>query len=215
MPVSRRNWRSCSWLYSASTNADSVLRSARPGKHSKRKRRPQSHWARSARGRKSSGASSRPNHFRIVKGAVGLAQGSELLTEIWPPLAKLVSSAGSGCRSTTVTSWPLCARYHALVVPMTPAPRTTTLTLASEKTRGGKLAPSPPLPCPSPVSERLRVRVFGAAAVGNSLVRKRIYPFDLRTASEFFARRCRNADTAGELISQCRESPFAAAHPAP
>src|SRR6266851_86647 len=151
MPVSRRSWRSCSRVYSASVKAESVLRRVRPGKHSKRKRRPQSHWARSARGRKSSGASSRPNHFRIVKGAVGLAQGSEWLTEICPPFAKLVPSAGSGWRSTTVTSWPLCARYHALVVPITPAPRTTTLTLASEKTKGGKLAPSPPLPCPSPV----------------------------------------------------------------
>src|SRR6266436_4718307 len=138
IPVSRRSCRSCSRLYTASAKAESVLLRVRVGKHSKRKRRPQSHWARSARGRKSSGASSRPNHFRIVKGAVGLAQGSEWLTEIWPPLAKLVSSAGSGWRSTTVTSWPLCTRYHAVVVPMTPAPRTTTLILASEKNKRGK-----------------------------------------------------------------------------
>src|SRR5712691_5452364 len=162
MPVSRRSWRSCSWLYSASAKAESVLRRVRLGKHSKRKRKPQSHWARSARGRKSSGASSRPNHFRIVKGAVGLAQGSEWLTEICPPFAKLVSSAGSGWRSTTITSWPLCARYHALVVPMTPAPRTITLMPASDKNKRGKARAISPW--------------------------KRIYTFDFHTASKSFRR---------------------------
>src|SRR5882762_1306905 len=48
-----------------------------------------------------------------------------------------------------MTSWPLCARYHALVVPMTPAPRTITLMPASDKkAKGGKLALYPPSPCP-------------------------------------------------------------------
>ncbi len=40
------------------------------------------------------GASSLPNHFRTLSGAPGLAQGSAWLTEICPPLAKLVSAAG-------------------------------------------------------------------------------------------------------------------------
>src|SRR5437762_11805599 len=44
-----------------------------------------------------------------------------------------------------MTSWPLCARYHALVVPITPAPRTITLMPASDKkAKGGKLALYPP-----------------------------------------------------------------------
>jgi peptide-methionine (R)-S-oxide reductase len=55
-----------------------------------------------------------------------LAQGSAWLTEICPPLAKLVSCAGAGCRSITVTSWPAAARYQAVVTPITPAPKTIT-----------------------------------------------------------------------------------------
>jgi hypothetical protein len=71
---------------------------------------PQSHWRMSARMRKSSGASSFPSHCSTFSGALGLAQGSAWLTEIWPPLAKLVSAAGVACRSITVTSWPSCWR---------------------------------------------------------------------------------------------------------
>src|SRR5690606_7237043 len=41
----------------------------------------------------------------------------------------LVSSAGPTWRSTTSTSWPASARYQAVVTPMTPLPRTTTLIL--------------------------------------------------------------------------------------
>src|SRR5258707_637347 len=37
-----------------------------------------------------------------------------------------------------MTSWPLCARYHALVVPMTPAPRTITLMPASDRKQKGE-----------------------------------------------------------------------------
>jgi len=45
-----------------------------------------------------------PSHCSTFSGALGLAQGSAWLTEIWPPLAKLVSDAGVAWRSTTVTS---------------------------------------------------------------------------------------------------------------
>src|SRR6266849_5305051 len=211
MPVSRRSWRSCSRLYSASVKAESVLRRVRLGKHSKRKRSPQSHWARSARGRKSSGASSRPNHFRIVKGAVGLAQGSEWLTEIWPPLAKLVSSAGSGWRSTTITSWPLCARYHALVVPMTPAPRTTTLMPASDKKQKGESLRFIP-----PVLARkliLQQRFARYAAVGTAHS-----CFWSESTLLTFARQASSSAALGRQglsIFPCKESLFAAAHPSP
>src|SRR6185503_9653996 len=37
-----------------------------------------------------------------------------------------VSRPGPSRRSTTVTSWPRAARYHAVAVPITPAPRTRT-----------------------------------------------------------------------------------------
>ena len=50
----------------------------------------------SARMRKRSGASSLPSHCNTLSGALGLAQGSAWLTEICPPLAKLVSAAGVG-----------------------------------------------------------------------------------------------------------------------
>ncbi len=60
----------------------------------------------SARMRNSSGASSWPSHLSTFSGALGLAQGSAWLTEICPPLAKLVSAAGVAWRSITVTSWP-------------------------------------------------------------------------------------------------------------
>ena len=45
-------------------------------------------------------------HLSTLNGALGFAQGSAWLTEIWPPLAKLVSAAGEAWRSMTVTSWP-------------------------------------------------------------------------------------------------------------
>src|SRR5713226_3294028 len=168
MPGSRRSWRSCSRLYSASASAASVLRRVRPGRHSNRKRRLHSHWAGSARGRKRSGASSRPSHCRILDGAVGLAHGSQWLTEICPPLAKLVSSAASGCRSTTITSWPVRARYHALVVPITPAPRTTTLMPASDTKKGGKLALYPPILLPERCDPAFEDRPLGDALVTQS-----------------------------------------------
>src|SRR5258706_16371962 len=104
----------------------SVLRRVRSGRHSIRKRSPQDHWRGSARRRNSNGASSRPSHLYIFFGASGFAHGSAWLTDICPPLAKLVSSPACGCRSTTVTSCPSCDKYQALVTPITPAPRTTT-----------------------------------------------------------------------------------------
>jgi hypothetical protein len=72
-----------------------MLARARAAVHWRRKRRPQAHCAGSARKRQSSGASSRPIQRSALSGACGLAQGSAWLTEIWPPLAKLVSCAGS------------------------------------------------------------------------------------------------------------------------
>src|SRR5258706_13500440 len=59
-------------------------------------------------------------------GTPGFAQGAAWSAEIWPPLAKLVSMPAALCRSSTRTSCPAWDRYHALAVPMTPAPRTTT-----------------------------------------------------------------------------------------
>src|SRR5436190_4068440 len=87
---------------------------------------PHSHWRSSGRRRKRSGEFSRPSHFRILSGAVGLAQGSACDTEIWPPLANEVSMPASACRSRTVTSCPALLRYHAEVTPTTPAPSTRT-----------------------------------------------------------------------------------------
>ncbi len=63
-----------------------------------------------ALGRSSSGASSRPSHFRIFCGVPGAAQESEVLGVMSAPLAKLVSSPASAWRSTTTTSWPSFAR---------------------------------------------------------------------------------------------------------
>src|SRR6185312_2419896 len=84
------------------------------------------HWRGSIRRRKRSGASSRQSHFTILSGASGLAHGSAWHAEIWPPFANEVSRPGPSRRSTTVTSWPRAARYHAVAVPITPAPRTRT-----------------------------------------------------------------------------------------
>ena len=73
----------------------------------------------------------------ILAGAPGLAHGSAWLTEIWPPLAKLVSNPEPDSRSITVTSWPACAKYHALVTPITPAPNTSTfISLLPSLSRG-------------------------------------------------------------------------------
>ena len=63
-------------------------------------------------GRNKSGASLSNSHFKIFSGASGLAQGSAWLTEIWPPLAKLVSSAASGSRSITQTESPARAIHR-------------------------------------------------------------------------------------------------------
>src|SRR5690348_12730696 len=96
----------------------------RTGRHSRRKLAPHVHWRGSMRRRKSSGASSRQSHLRICCGASGFAHGSAWHAEIWPPLANEVSRPGPSRRSIAVTSWPCAARYHAVAVPTTPAPRT-------------------------------------------------------------------------------------------
>src|SRR5207245_4906012 len=103
-----------------------VLCAWRAAVHSRRNASPQRHCARSARSRKSSGASSRPSQRRILAGACGFAYGCACDTEIWPPLANEVSSPAASWRSITVTSCPLFARYHAEVTPSTPAPSTRT-----------------------------------------------------------------------------------------
>jgi len=93
-----------------------------------RKRRPHAHCAQLARGRNSSGASSRPSQRRIFGTTSGFAQGSACPAQIWPPLANEVSSAAASRLSITVTSWPAAARYQALATPTTPAPRTMIFT---------------------------------------------------------------------------------------
>src|SRR3954462_14617529 len=103
-----------------------MLWRVRAGRHSRRKESPHNHWRRWGRSRNSSGESSRPSHFRILSGAVGLAHGSACDTEIWPPLANEVSMPAAAWRSTTVTSWPALLRYQADVTPITPAPSTRT-----------------------------------------------------------------------------------------
>src|SRR6185369_7948764 len=103
-----------------------MLWRVRAGRHSRMKESPHSHWRSSGRRRKRSGESSRPSHFRILSGAVGLAHGSACDTEIWPPLANEVSMPAPAWRSSTVTSWPDLLRNQAVVTPTTPAPRTRT-----------------------------------------------------------------------------------------
>src|SRR5690606_24056895 len=65
------------------------------------------------------------------KGACGFAQGSEYDTEIWQPLARLVSCAGPLSRSMTTTSWPAWFNHHAVDVPITPLPSTAILIVLS------------------------------------------------------------------------------------
>src|SRR5690554_2774220 len=103
-----------------------ALRRWRAGRHSCRKRSIHSQRAGSSPTFRRKGASVRPSERKAIHGAAGLDHGSGWLTEICPPLAKLVSSAGPGWRSTTLTSKPACNRYQAVVTPVTPAPRTIT-----------------------------------------------------------------------------------------
>src|SRR6266850_247096 len=126
MPVSARSSCRHARLYAPSVTSCRMLWAVRAGVHSRRNARPQSHCARSARGRNSNGASSRPSHFRILRGTRGFAQGWACDTEICPPLANEVSRPAASCRSTSVTSCPALLRYHAEVTPMTPAPSTRT-----------------------------------------------------------------------------------------
>src|SRR6267143_2958796 len=110
-----------------------------------------------------------------------------------------------------MTSWPLCARYHALVVPMTPAPRTTTLMPTSDKKqKGGKLALYPPSPCP---------KADSSAAI-RPLRRRRHSTLLLWNESTLltFARQASYSAALGRQglpIFPCKESLFAAAHPSP
>src|SRR5688500_14658780 len=103
-----------------------MLWRVRLGRHSSMNRSAQAHCFVSARSLKRSGASSLKSHLMTLSGAAGFAHGSAWLTEIWPPLAKLVSMAASAWRSNTDTSCPACDKYHAAAVPTTPAPRTKT-----------------------------------------------------------------------------------------
>src|SRR5215831_20440512 len=125
MPVSARNSRSAARLYCEMFAMSRMLRRTRDGRHSSRNCVPQAHWRGSMRRRKSSGASSRQIRLRIFSGASGLAHGSACEAEIWPPFANEVSRPGPVRRSMTVTSCPRLERYHAVAVPITPAPRTS------------------------------------------------------------------------------------------
>src|SRR5690606_12449076 len=99
------------------------------------------HCRQSSWGRNNSGASSWNIHLSSLSGAWGLAHGSAYETEIWPPLARLVSWAGPGRRSTTTTSWPAWRSHQALEMPMMPLPNTATfmraLLLAPPAAAGG------------------------------------------------------------------------------
>jgi hypothetical protein len=64
--------------------------------------------------------------LNIFIGAEGLAHGTACETEIWQPLAKLVSCAAPGWRSMTLTSCPALRRNQAEAVPTMPAPNTMT-----------------------------------------------------------------------------------------
>src|SRR5580698_724856 len=77
-------------------------------------------------GRSISGACCANSQRATFSGMPGAAHGPAKPGQTPPALPKLVSSAGPGWRSTTVTSWPALERYQAQAVPMTPAPRTRT-----------------------------------------------------------------------------------------
>src|SRR6187401_2701478 len=124
IPVSRRSSMSASREYAERVTMRRLFSRVRHGAHSKKNLKPHSHWCGSMRRRKSSGESGLNHHLRSFSGASGVDHGSEWLTEIWPPLANEVSSPAPSRRSTTVTSWPCPARYQAVEVPITPAPRT-------------------------------------------------------------------------------------------
>src|SRR5215203_6928 len=94
-------------------------------------------------GRNSSGERPSNSHFRIFNGADGFAHGSAWLTEIWPPLAKLVSSPAPGCRSMTQTLRPARIAQYAVLMPTTPAPSTITsksLSVEERNSEAGRLS---------------------------------------------------------------------------
>ncbi len=97
----------------------------------------------------------------ILAGASGFAHGSAYDAEICPPLANDVSSAAPSWRSTTVTSWPSCARYHAAVTPTTPAPRTST---RIRRPSSARRAPPPGCSCRRGCGRRTRCRRARPAA---------------------------------------------------
>ncbi|MCY1521760.1 hypothetical protein D9M68_565860 [compost metagenome] len=113
-------------LYSAMRTMARMLGARRPGRHSRRNASPHIHCRQSSCGRNSSGALSWNIHLSSLRGACGLAQGSAYDTEIWAPLAKLVSCAGPVQRSMTTTSWPAWFSHQALEIPMMPPPNTAT-----------------------------------------------------------------------------------------
>src|SRR6218665_2151289 len=115
---------SAACLEAPSATICATLRSNAASLHWARNCRPQRHCCQSSCGRSSSGASLSNIHLSALSGAERLAQGSQQLTEICPALAKLVSSAASGWRSTTVTSWPRSGNCQGGLMPMMPAPRT-------------------------------------------------------------------------------------------
>src|SRR5260221_13495642 len=86
------------------------------------------------RRRKSSGASLRQIHLRILAGAPGLAQGSAWQADTSPPLANEVSKPGASRRSTISTSWPASQAYQAGAVATTPAARVRNLIGGSDYT---------------------------------------------------------------------------------
>src|SRR3546814_6424695 len=118
-------------LYSDMRTSARIFGAILPGRHSRRNCNPHHHCLRSKLGRKTMGESSLNSQRASLRGACGLAHGSEYDTEIWQPLARLVSWAGPLSRSMTTTSWPACFSHHAVDVPITPLPSTAILIVLS------------------------------------------------------------------------------------
>jgi hypothetical protein len=128
----KSSWSSCcrvrSWRneYSASCAFNRVLRSKRSRLLFHRNSIPQGRMPGSARGRSSSGESTRPRYRNRSQPTPGAFQGSAWLACSIPPLAALAPRAGRSAASMRVTSTPAARRYQAVVVPVTPAPMTIT-----------------------------------------------------------------------------------------
>ena len=101
-----------------------VFRRQSSSLHCRRNCRPHEKRPGNACSLRRNGASSRPSHFRISIGMPGDAHGSDMLGGMSAPLANDVSRPAPRRRSTTVTRYPLRARYQAVATPAMPPPST-------------------------------------------------------------------------------------------